>query len=71
MEKEIIKLIREELDWVYDKLSEEESLRLTSTLSIMFESMLYGIFSTLVEKQIARDTEQFQETVNLFRLSKN
>ena len=71
MEKEIIKLLREELDWVYDKLSEEESLRLTSTLSIMIESMLYGIFSMLVEKQITRDSEQFRETVNLFRLSKN
>ncbi|MDD4804655.1 MAG: hypothetical protein PHN69_05730 [Candidatus Pacebacteria bacterium] len=71
MEKEIIKLLREELDWVYDKLSEEESLRLTSTLSIMLESMLYGIFSMLVEKQIARDSEQFQETVKLFQLSKN
>lgn len=71
IEREVILMLREELDWMYSKMNKSESRLFESSINNIIKTMLGGIVETVVKKQLVKESQQFREMVELFRMSKN
>jgi hypothetical protein len=67
MEREIMKVIDIELNWVYNKLDESETIRLKSSLSEIIQFIVTAMMVTHAKSE----AKQFEDMTQMFRFSKS
>jgi len=64
-------MIRKEIDWVYNKLDSIDKRRMEKTLIEINQLMVTTLTTVISQKQIIKESQQFAEIVNLFKISPN
>lgn len=71
IDNEFLGIVRDELEWLYNKLDSIDQKRMEKKLICINRMFITILTTTLTEKQVLRETQSFDEMINLFKISRN
>ena len=71
LDEEYTAIVRDELGWVYRKLDSVDQKRFEKKLVGINRMFITMLTTTLTKKQVLRETQSFDEMIDLFKISRN